>query len=80
MKIEVRVMPKSGILDPQGKAIAQALARLGYTGVQDVRAGKLFEIEVPATEPAGARDAAERMAATLLANPVIEDYRVEVRE
>ena len=78
MRVEVRVMPKAGVLDPQGKAIAQALARLGYGGVGDVRAGKLFRLEVDAKEPAAAREAASRMAETLLSNPVIEDYEVEV--
>lgn len=72
-------MPKSGVLDPQGKAIAQALARLGYEGVEDVRAGKVFRFDVPDAEPAAAREAASRMAETLLSNPVIEEYEVEVR-
>jgi phosphoribosylformylglycinamidine synthase subunit PurS len=80
MRVEVRVMPKAGVLDPQGKAIAQALARLGYGGVADVRAGKLFRLEVDAKEPAAAREAAARMAETLLSNPVIEDYEVEVAQ
>ena len=72
-------MPKAGVLDPQGKAIAQALARLGYGGVADVRAGKVFRIEVEAAEAAQAREAGARMAETLLSNPVIEDYEVEVK-
>jgi len=71
-------MPKAGVLDPQGKAIGQALARLGYEGVADVRAGKIFRLEVAATEAAAAREAGARMAETLLSNPVIEDYEVEV--
>jgi len=79
MRVEVRVMPKAGVLDPQGKAIAQALARLGYGGVADVRAGKVFRIEVEAAEAAQAREAGARMAETLLSNPVIEDYEVEVK-
>jgi len=79
MRVEVRVMPKAGVLDPQGKAIAQALARLGYGTVADVRAGKVFRIEVAATEEAAAREAGARMAETLLANLVIEDYEVEVK-
>jgi phosphoribosylformylglycinamidine synthase PurS subunit len=78
MRIEVRVMPKAGVLDPQGKAIAQALARLGYDGVADVRAGKVFRIEVDATEAAAAKETGALMAETLLSNPVIEDYEVEV--
>jgi phosphoribosylformylglycinamidine synthase len=79
MRVEVRVLPKAGVLDPQGKAIAQALARLGYDGVADVRAGKVFRLEVDAKEPALAREAASRMAETLLSNPVIEDYEVDVK-
>ena len=79
MRVEVRVLPKAGVLDPQGKAIAQALARLGYDGVADVRAGKVFRLEVDAKEPALAKEAASRMAETLLSNPVIEDYEVEVK-
>jgi len=79
MRVEVRVMPKAGVLDPQGKAIGQALTRLGYSGVSDVRAGKVFRIEVAATEAAAAKEAASRMAETLLSNPVIEDYEVEVK-
>jgi phosphoribosylformylglycinamidine synthase subunit PurS len=78
MRVEVRVMPKSGVLDPQGKAIAQALARLGYSGVGDVRAGKVFRIDVATDEPAAAREVGSRMAETLLANTVIEEYEVEV--
>ncbi|HEV8268450.1 MAG TPA: phosphoribosylformylglycinamidine synthase subunit PurS [Thermoanaerobaculia bacterium] len=78
MKVYVRVMPKSGVLDPQGKAIADALGRLGYSGVGDVRAGKLFRIEVDAADANAAREAGRRMAETLLSNPVVEEYEVEV--
>ena len=78
MKVQVRVMPKAGVLDPQGKAIAGALARLGYAGVQDVRAGKIFRIDVDAPDAASAKEAARKMAETLLANPVMEDFEVEV--
>jgi phosphoribosylformylglycinamidine synthase len=70
-------MPKSGVLDPQGKAIAEALARLGYSAVGDVRVGKVFRIDIEADEDA-ARAAGARMAETLLSNPVIEEYDVEV--
>ena len=74
----VYVMPKAGVLDPQGKAIGQALAGLGFAGVQDVRAGKVIELELAETDPARARAAAEEMARKLLANTVIESFRVEV--
>ncbi len=78
MKAVVTVMLKSGVLDPQGKAIGQALAGLGFAGVGEVRAGKVLEIELAETDPAKARAAAEDMARKLLANTVIESFKVEV--
>ncbi len=78
MKATVTVMLKTGVLDPQGKAIAHALATLGFSGVQDVRAGKILEIELAETDPARAQAAAEDMARKLLANTVIESFRVAV--
>ncbi|GAA1922670.1 phosphoribosylformylglycinamidine synthase subunit PurS [Nocardioides lentus] len=81
VRVVVDVMPKPEILDPQGKAVAGALARLGVEGVASVRQGKRFEIEVEVAEGASVDERTaevERMAATLLANPVIEDYRVSV--
>ena len=78
MKAVVTVMLKSGVLDPQGKAIGQALAGLGFSGVGEVRAGKVLEIELAETDPAAARAQAEEMARKLLANTVIESFKVEV--
>ena len=78
MKIKVTVMPKQGVLDPQGKAIQQALGGLGFAGVQDVRAGKVLLLEVAETDPAAARAAGEAMARQLLANTVIESFSVEL--
>ena len=78
MKARVYVMPKAGVLDPQGKAIGQALEGLGFGGVNDVRAGKVIELELAETDPAKAKAAAEEMARKLLANTVIESFRVEV--
>jgi phosphoribosylformylglycinamidine synthase PurS subunit len=78
MMVIVHVMPKSGVLDPQGQAIAGALNRLGYSGVTQVRAGKVFRIEIEGDDPALARESGLRMAETLLANPVVEEYEVEV--
>ena len=78
MKVLVTVMLKAGVLDPQGKAIAHALGTLGFAGVQDVRAGKVIELELAETDPARAQAAAEEMARKLLANTVIESYRVSV--
>ena len=78
MKAVVTVMLKSGVLDPQGKAIGQALAGLGFSGVGEVRAGKILEIELAETDPAAAKAQAEDMARKLLANTVIESFHVEV--
>jgi phosphoribosylformylglycinamidine synthase subunit PurS len=72
-KVVVDVMPKPEILDPQGQAVAGALARLGLGGVGDVRQGKHFELEV---DDSVDDETLERVAATLLANPVIEDWVV----
>ena len=73
----VTVTLRPGILDPQGLAIAQGLASLGHTGVQSVRVGKVFHIELEDADDAKAR--VEQMSKDLLANPVIEDFTVEVR-
>jgi len=78
MKVRVDVMPKEGVLDPQGKAISHALATLGFKGVNDVRAGKVSELEIEESNPDKARAAAKSMAEKLLANLVIEDYRVSL--
>ncbi len=78
MKAVVTVMLKDGVLDPQGKAIGHALHTLGFAGVQDVRAGKVIELELDESDPARARAAAEAMARRLLANLVIESFSVRV--
>jgi phosphoribosylformylglycinamidine synthase len=78
VKAIVTVMLKPGVLDPQGRAIGHALESLGFEGVGDVRAGKIIELELAETDAARARAAAEAMADKLLANTVIESYRVEV--
>lgn len=78
MKARVTVMPKAGVLDPQGKAIGQALAGLGFGGVGEVRAGKVIELELSETDPDRARAIADEMARKLLANTVIESFRVEL--
>jgi phosphoribosylformylglycinamidine synthase subunit PurS len=78
MKAIVTVMLKPGVLDPQGRAIGHALETLGFAGVGEVRAGKVIELELAETDAARARAAAEAMAAKLLANMVIESFRVEV--
>lgn len=78
VRVVVEVMPKPEILDPQGQAIAGALPRLGFTGVRSVRQGKRFEIELDGTPEADLPLAAEQMARTLLANPVIENFTISV--
>jgi phosphoribosylformylglycinamidine synthase PurS subunit len=77
-KILVTVMPKAGVLDPQGKAIARALDNLGFEGVRDARAGKVIELMLAETDPARARQQAEAMARQLLANSVIESFSIEL--
>lgn len=78
MKAVVTVMLKNGVLDPQGKAIGQALSGLGFDGVGEVRAGKVIEVELAETDPTKAQAAAEEMARKLLANTVIESFKVEI--
>ena len=78
MKAIVTVMLKAGVLDPQGKAIGQALHGLGFAGVGEVRAGKVIHLELAETDPAKAQAAAEDMAKKLLANTVIESFKVEI--
>ena len=79
MKAKVHVTLRQGVLDPQGKAIANALHALGFAGVQEVRQGKFIEIELAnGADGASARQEVEAMCAKLLANPVIEDYTIEL--
>ena len=78
MKVAVTVMLKDGVLDPQGRAIGQALTTLGFDGVGEVRAGKLIELELAETDPERARAQATEMARRLLANPVIESFSVHI--
>jgi phosphoribosylformylglycinamidine synthase subunit PurS len=77
-RVVVHVMPKPEILDPQGKAVLGALPRLGFEGVSDVRQGKRFELEVDGDVTDEVLASVEQMAATLLSNPVIENFSVHV--
>jgi phosphoribosylformylglycinamidine synthase subunit PurS len=79
MKARVTVMLKSGVLDPQGKAIGQALGRLGFAGVNDVRQGKVIELELAETDQSQARSKLTEMCEKLLANTVIENYAIELK-
>lgn len=78
MRARVFVTLKPSVFDPQGRTIADALQSLGYTSVEDVRQGKYFELELGATSASEARALAAEVADKLLANPVIESYRVEI--
>ena len=80
MTAKVYVTLKRSILDPQGKTISGALASLGYRAVRDVRQGKYFELDLDTASADEARALATEVADRLLANPVIESYRVEVVE
>ncbi|MEV0972857.1 phosphoribosylformylglycinamidine synthase subunit PurS [Microtetraspora glauca] len=77
-RVIVDVMLKPEILDPQGQAIAGALPRLGFSGVRDVRQGKRFEVEIEGEADEAALSEVRKMAETLLANTVIEDFTVRV--
>jgi len=78
MKVRVDVMPRQGVLDPQGKAIARALSGQGFGGVEDVRAGKVIMLDLKETDASRAKETAEKMAQKLLANQVVEDYHITV--
>ena len=78
MKARVFVTLKPSVFDPQGRTIADALHSLGYGAVEDVRQGKYFELELAADSSEKARTLAAEVADKLLANPVIESYRIEI--
>jgi len=79
MKAKVFVSLKSGVLDPQGKAIQHSVELLGYSGISDVRQGKYFEISLANdVDKQIAQDSVDKIAREVLSNPIIEDYRVEI--
>lgn len=78
MRARVYVTLKPSVFDPQGRVVADALQSLGYQDVKDVRQGKFFEVDLESTDAATAKARVTEMADKLLANPVIESYRVEV--
>ena len=80
MKIAVNVHLKKGVLDPQGKAVLHALETLGFKDVKDVRVGKQILLEIDTEDKQKAIEEAKKMADELLANPVIENYEIEVKE
>lgn len=80
MKARVFVTLKKSVFDPQGRTIADALHSLGYAGIEDVRQGKFFELDLDAASADQARALAAEVADKVLANPVIESYRVEIAD
>lgn len=80
LKARIFVTLKSGVLDPQGEAVKRSLQVLGYEGVQDVRIGKYIEVSLEGNDAEASRRKLEEMSDKLLANPVIENYRVEMVE
>lgn len=78
MKARVHVMLKDGVLDPQGAAVRHALGTLGFSGVKDVRQGKVIELDLDATDAKAAAAEVKAMCDKLLANTVIEKYTVEI--
>ena len=78
MKARVHISLKPAVLDPQGKAIGNALKGLGFEGIGEVRQGKLIELDLGDSDPAAARARVEDMCRQLLANPVIENYSIEI--
>ena len=79
-RLEIRVIPRPGLLDPEGKAIHNALHSLDYDQVREVRVGKLLHLDVEAASKEEAREGADAMCRRLLANPVTEDFEIEVHE
>ncbi|MDA8144541.1 MAG: phosphoribosylformylglycinamidine synthase subunit PurS [Thermaerobacter sp.] len=79
-RAEMRVTLKPGVLDPQGRAVRQKLANLGWTGVSDVRVGKFLELLLEAPDRAAAAALVEEMGRRLLANPVLEDFSFDLEE
>lgn len=78
-QVQVRVMPRAGLLDPAGQAVEHALAALGFTEAATVHLGKAIDLEIEGPSREGALERARAMCERLLANPVTEDYTVEVK-
>ncbi len=79
-RLEIRVVPRPGLLDPEGKAIQSALHSLDYEQVHEVRVGKVLYLNLEAASREDAREGAEAMCKRLLANPVTEDFEIDVGE
>jgi phosphoribosylformylglycinamidine synthase PurS subunit len=79
-QLEIRITPRRGLLDPEGKAIQHALHSLEFGGIRDVSVGRLVRLRLLAASDAAAREAADTMCRRLLANPVTEDYAIHVED
>ena len=77
-RVHIRVVPRAGLLDPQGQAVEHALAVLGFEGARGVRVGRAIELAIDAASPEAAEAAARKMCERLLANPVTEDFSLTV--
>ena len=75
---EVRITPRAGLLDPEGKAVQSALQSLEFEGVEDVRVGRLIRLRLSAPDDSAAHRSADEMCRRLLANPVTEDYEIDL--
>ena len=80
MKVEIHTTLKQGVLDPQGKAVESALKNLGFSGIREIRQGKLFNIDMETEDPKKAKDLALKICEVLLASMVIEDYKIKIIE
>jgi len=80
MKVQVHTTLKEGVLDPQGKAVESALKNLGFEGINKIRQGKLFDIDIETDDKVKAEKLVIKICKTLLANMVIEDYTVKILE
>ncbi len=78
MRARIHITLKQGVLDPQGKAVGQALIALGFAGIGEVRQGKVIDIDLAGTDPDRARESLVEMCERLLANTVIEDYEIDL--
>ena len=78
MKVQVHTTLKEGVLDPQGKAVQSALKNLGFSGIKKIRQGKLFDLELDTKSKEEAKKLTEEICKVLLANMVIEDYKIKV--
>jgi|TARA_Y100001934_G_scaffold148888_1_gene178541 phosphoribosylformylglycinamidine synthase PurS subunit len=78
VKVRVHITLKNGVLDPQGKAISNALGSMGFSGINEVRQGKYIELDIAEDDPTKAQSSVEEMCRKLLANTVIEDYQIDL--